>query len=249
MVACPGRFALTYLEDIGSESGPAADTGTAAHLGVKLWHEGEDFERIREVVRSSTGEFPKADLDEAEKFIRNYTKDPRNYPDSCVAVEMKLDFTLPPHPYDPTGKPIYCSGTADQVRKSNVGFQVWDYKTGVAQGSDMLNWFMPQLAAYTYGLRETFHDKPYIGGIIRARGYTIRGKNKAENSPDGVFFDAVPNEPDVCLSLLTGVRLAVALIRRGEPFFASGEVCKHCPFQSMGTCQSIGRRYGLVVLE
>jgi hypothetical protein len=249
MVSCPTRFALTYLEGLESPSGPAADTGSAAHLGVKLWHDGKPLHEIREAVRRSTDLFPKADLDEAEKFVLNYSKDERNAPETVIASEMRLEFSLPPHPYDKTKLPIYCAGTCDQVRKDSSGYSVWDYKTGNPGGLEMLNWFMPQLAAYTYGCKDLFPEPPRIGGIIRARGYTLRGKNKAELQPNGVFFESGVSDLDDCLLLLNGVRLAVALIRRGEAVFGPGESCVHCPLGGVGSCLPAARRYGLEVIS
>lgn len=250
ITACPARFALTFLEGYDNESGPAADTGTAAHLGIKLWHEGKALAALQEEVRSRAGEFPRADLDEAEKFIRYYTEDPRNYPEAAYALEMTLDFTLPPHPYDPTKKRIYCTGHLDQVRKDNQGYAVWDYKTGRDPGDQMLNWHMPQLAAYAYGAKDMFPEPPRIGGIIRGRGYSSRGKTKPSLSPSGVFINAPCSDPDDCLTILINLRLAVAMIRRGEPIFGPGEACtKFCPLGGMGACLPESRRYGLKVRE
>jgi ATP-dependent exoDNAse (exonuclease V) beta subunit len=139
------------MDDFERTSNSAADTGTAAHLAVKLWHEKHGEDAALQQMQDRISEFPQADIKEATKFATAYFRDPRNSPEVCVGVEVQVTYSLPPHPLDKTGKRVYISGTADQIRLTNAGYEIWDYKTGDKEtGWVMLHEFAPQLAGYAH---------------------------------------------------------------------------------------------------
>lgn len=195
------------------------------------------------------GPFPQADFEQAEKYLAAYTADPRNAPEEVLAVEVKVQCSLPPHPYDPTGKPVYLSGTLDQIRK---GPSVWDYKTGEYQGPEMLSHFLPQLAGYALA-GASIYPGLSAGGIIRGRGYhrrRIKGQAPIDpaDAPPGIFFEAGMNQ-ETCEVILAYVRFVVAGIRRGEVLLGPGDYCvRQCPFGGVGSCEPLARGLSLKVV-
>lgn len=245
LLRCPGRVLMIALAETQRSSNAAADTGTAAHLGIAEYHRGKDTEAALATMRDRLGEFPLADAEQAEKYLRAYTRDPRNTRDAVTDVEVPVAFTLPPHPADPTGAQIYLTGTLDQVRPCGSSvLEVWDYKTGQDDGWTMLHEFAVQLSGYSLGGRRHFHQHVVPGGIIRARGYFARGKSK-EASPPGVFYEAGLSE-DAIEVLMNKVRLCVANLRRGYLDITPGAYCAHCPHGGLGDCVNLGRGFGLV---
>lgn len=243
LIRCPAQMSLIHLDVIERTSGKAADTGSAAHFAIAAYHKGAGVDDSLKAMIEATPEFPLADFKEATKFVHHYTKDPRNRQDICVEAEFRVEFQIPCHPTDPTGEPIHLTGTCDQVRYADSGYEVWDYKTGGDTGFEMLSHFVPQLAGYTTGVSFKYPNVR-VGGIIRGMGYRSRGVDKGEPSPDGVFFKANMSLDD-CAIILNRVRAIVAGIRRGEALYGPGVACEWCPYGSIGTCIPVGKAQGL----
>ena len=238
LVKCPARIAIQMIENPERTSGPAADTGTAAHFAISSYHKGMIPDAAIAAMRSSVSAFPLADLDEAEEFARRYFRDPRNSqeavdPEKC---EVQIAFRLPPHPTDPTGKEIFFQGTSDQVRTASNGIaEVWDYKTGKDEGSVLVAEHLFQLAGYSRGAQETLGVTIGDSGIIRARGYFRRDRATPESEPPGVFFHSCLDHQQI-EALLWRVRATVAAIRRGEAWFGPSAACNHCPYEGTSVC-------------
>lgn len=254
LIKCPMRIALDILTPVQDESGenrsPASDTGTAAHYGINILHTmGVNAdEAVREMKTAKSLLFPNANEEEAETFVRAYARDPRNANTCIQDCEKTIFFEIDPHPLDKTKQPIFIQGTIDQIRKTDAGYEVWDYKTGKDEGIVILYEHFLQLAGYTVGLQKTL-GYPVVGsGIIRARGYGKRGALEPEQQPGGVFFHScLTNE--LAWLYLYRVRLVVAMIRRGYPLFGPGLHCVHCPYEGPSVCPTIAKERGLYNVE
>jgi RecB family exonuclease len=220
IIRCPWAAIMEAYSESGA-SGPAADTGTAVHFAVALWHrEAQQDTRVAlEVMRRSHDRFPLADLDEAAVHVTDYAGDPRNKAADIVFVEQKVTVTLPA----PEGDVIIC-GTLDQVRRDKHGrWTVWDLKTGKPDGWDMLHEHALQLAAYQIGV-----EAPRAG-IIRTQDYRRR------NGPGPVFWEAPWGLTDARVMLQSVVR-AVLAIRRGTVHIGPGSHCRWCPAGGLAGC-------------
>lgn len=230
---------LAEVED--DEGGVAAQTGSVTHAGIAAYHQEKGRLAIRKeaawnAIAQAAAQFPLADKDEVRLFITPYMDDPRNYNAEMLAVEMPVEFTLPPHPLDPTGTDIYVQGTLDQIRKM-PGFRnplVCDYKSGKKTGWEMLHDYATQIAAYTHGARQMGFPTVEPGYIIRGYGYRVRGA--AHPSPDGVFWASPFKLVDVP-DILETVQLGVALIRLGYYNFNPGPHCTFCEFGGLTGCR------------
>src|SRR5262245_51366055 len=117
LVKCGWRAVLLAESVLDDQSGAAADTGSALHRGVAVWHKTDkDTAAAIRALKESVAEYPLADLDDAAEHFQAYTEDPRNQTAKVVAVEEKVELTLSPAPHDPTGREIYIQGTLDQIR-------------------------------------------------------------------------------------------------------------------------------------
>lgn len=246
LIRCPARIALSMLEPEERRSSPAADTGTASHHAISLYHKGLTPDAAIADMRTVASEkFPKADLDEAEKFVRNYTTDPRNPQGPETITEQFLNFTIPPHHQDPTGKAIHVQGTTDQIREAANGMlEVWDYKTGKDDGVTILHDHMLQLAGYSRGVTLVTGRPVVDSGIIRGRGYQRKDRAKPETAPGGVFFHSCFSDLHIDV-LLYRIRAVVAGIRRGEALYGPGAYCNHCPHEGVSVCIPKGLSLGL----
>lgn len=226
---------MGLMDDHPRSSSPAADTGSAAHHVVNLYHKGVRVDDAIADMRSSVSLFPLADLDEAEELFRLYTRDPRNTPEACIQTETQIEFTLDPHPCDETEEQIYFKGTTDQIRGTKDSLEVWDYKTGKGEGLEILNEHMLQLAGYSKGVETLLKIPVHDSGIIRARGYNRRDGAKPEEAPTKVFYHScmTREQRDV---LLLRVAHIVAGIRSGLPLFGPGPYCYHCPYGGITQC-------------
>lgn len=233
LVLCPLKALLMacgiYEDRPGSVS---ADTGTAVHRGVQLFHSGKEVREAFEQVKLEAPEkFCNADLDEAEKHFKGYAEDPRNQSAEVPFTEVKIKFRLPADPSDPTGKDICIEGTADQVRKVQGVFEIWDVKTGkMYAGHELLNVHAMQLAAYTLGFRQLYGSKTNVkpGGIIATYDYRRR-------TPGPAFWHA-PWDTATCETLLTTVRRRVAEIRGARALPHPGDHCAYCPAGGVSSC-------------
>lgn len=261
LVKCSMKVHLREALEINDEGGAAAQNGSLTHEGVAAFHiaHGTTEERKKaawDAIASAQAKFPLSELNEVRLFITPYMNDPRNihakfyqYPltenekelwktngrTDTYSIERQVDFTLPPHPLDSTGKLIYVQGTYDQVR--NEGEPVKnDLKTGKKTGWEMIHDYAVQMSAYVYGCRTTI---PMFSNLIRSKiirnhGYRTR-ENKGE-SPDGVFWAMPFNRFEQVEMILENIRLHVALWRNGEVQFGPGPHCTYCEFQGLPGC-------------
>lgn len=231
---------LELADDMNDEGGAPAQTGSAVHAGVAEFHRmyGDSlFNRKKgawDAIAKAMPKFPLADETEVRLFITPYMDDPRNIDADCILIEQQVEFTLEPHPTDPTGEKIYVEGTLDQVRRERNLAKVWDLKTGRKTGWELIHDHAIQLAAYTVGANQLgLKEEIHPGGIIRAAGYRTRDKSRV--APDGVFWDCGYTLLDIPLILET-VTLQVAFIRSGHAVFGTGPHCTYCEFGGLVGC-------------
>lgn len=229
LIRCPLRAVLLHMRYATDSSGKAADTGSAAHKAVAVWHtNGRKYAAAVKAMKEALADYPLADLHEAELHFRPYTEDPRNQTAEVVAVEQKVSFTLDPAENDPTGELIHCTGTLDQLRSEGGRVFLWDVKTGMSEGWEMSHDHALQVAAYAVGAGV----EP--GGVIRTRGYRKRGVKAAE-APPGVFWPALFDRAGADV-LLGGVRAVVARVRAGGGWAGPGDWCGYCPAGGLELC-------------
>lgn len=240
---CSIRIWMIGMIDCEDDEGsPAAQTGSLTHAGVAAFHKTQDktlAERKKaawDAIALNRTLFPVADETEVRLFITPYMDDPRNITANCVAVETGVEFELPPHELDPTGKPIFVQGTFDQLRMDEHGnVRLYDLKTGKKTGWEMIHDYAVQLAAYTYGCKQNPEfDRIKPGYIIR--NYTYRMRDAVLPSPQGVFWSMPYQTMEQIDWLLSNVRLHVALIRSGYMEFNPGPHCTYCEFGGLANC-------------
>lgn len=242
LVKCSMRIHLLSLNDNeDDEGGTPAQTGSLTHAGVAEFHKTQgktlDFRRKAawDAIAANRAKFPLADGDEVRLFITPYMEDPRNIHAECVAVEERVDFTLPPHPCDESKQLIYVQGTYDQIRMSNNVPIVYDLKTGKKTGVEMLADYAVQLAAYAYGAAQQERFK----GVTKAyviRNYSYRARSAVMPSPQGVFWSAPFDSREQIELILENVRMHVGLYRNGEINFGPGPHCTYCEFGGLVGC-------------
>lgn len=238
LARCPVQVVLA-MEEPEESGGPAAQTGSLVHAAVAAFHlEPDTVKKVAAAVaelQRAAAEFPQADPQEARLYLEPYLCDPRNTQAKTVAVETKVSVTLPPHPNDPTRKPIVVRGTLDQIREEPDGrLVVCDLKTGSkSSGWEMLHDYALQQAAYVLAARASGFPSAEPGYLIRAYGYRTRGAKLP--SPDGVYW-WLPFDVTGATQLMDRVRLQVALIRSGEVDFGPGTHCGYCPQKGLDTC-------------
>jgi RecB family exonuclease len=229
IVRCPLAAVLEAFSDERS-SGPAADTGTAVHFAVRLWHReaNKDARVAAEVMRRSLDRFPLADLDAASVMFSDYTNDRRNREAEVVLCEEQITFTLEAE--EGETEEIVIVGTLDQVRRDKHGrLTVWDLKTGKPDGWDMLHEHALQLAAYQIGAGVRLKKQCQGAGIIRTQDYRRR------NGPGPVFWEAPWSLIDAHM-MLHSVRDAVRRIRSGRVYTGPGSHCRWCPQGGLAGC-------------
>jgi hypothetical protein len=236
LVKCGWRAVLLSSDTVQDESGAAADTGSAGHVGVATWHNnGKDRDAAVKALRESVAKFPLANLDDAERFFRAYTEDPRNYTAEVVAVEKKVEVTIAPAPQDPTQEPIYIIGTLDQIRKEWGRLYVWDLKFSSRSVLSILHDYTFQLAGYTTAARNEYPNvEP--GGFINPKSYFKRGAKPASSGETDSVFIQVAWTFAECSKLLDAVRNRVAEIRGGHVALGPGDHCNYCPAKGIDRC-------------
>lgn len=93
-------------------------------------------------------------LIEGFKMLAGYFKDHRNLNANVIAQEITFKVKI-------AGKYI-CSGTVDQIRKTPIGYELIDFKTGEIPQQEELNW-SPQLCLYSLAMLEGeffYKDRP-----------------------------------------------------------------------------------------
>lgn len=262
---CTIKPVLDMASDEPDLGGVAAHNGSAVHVGIAEFHRQmaagrtslQATDAAMDAVIQSLQTFPLADLTECRLFLHPYCADPENilaqidtipngytgggHPEAGrlkpgeLALEVPIQFELPPHSLDPTGEPIVIRGTLDQIRRHNGYSQVWDAKTGQGSGLQMIHDYAYQLAAYSLGARAVGWADAAPGGVIRVKRY--REKNAELPSPSGVFW-SMPFGMDHCHAVLDTIRLNVALIRSGKVGFGAGSHCTYCPYKGLDGCLS-----------
>jgi RecB family exonuclease len=252
LVRCPLRRVLEYLLAEDDEGGRPAQTGSLTHAAVAAFHQHQDKKLDRrvqaamEALAANAALFPLADPDDARIFTKHYVADPRNREARLAAIERRVDLKLPPHPLDPTRKPIWVKGTLDQIRVHKDGtHHLYDLKTGAPSGAVMLGDYAYQCAAYCLAARASGFPNCETGYLIRAAAY--RQQNARLPSPEGVFWK-VPFDHRRAVMLMDSVRLTVALIRSGEVMVGPGVHCSYCPLGGLDGCLPVAEsRLGLEV--
>jgi hypothetical protein len=237
------RMLAPYEDD---EGGAAAQNGSLIHVGAAAFHkEASSLHHKKkaawDAIAAHAAKFPLHEEAEVRLGITPYMDDPRNIEaefeliNGDPAIEVAVQFQLPPHPLDTTEQPIYVTGTMDQLRREKGMKRVWDIKSGKKTGWEMLHLHAIQISAYTHGAR-TFLNigdcEP--GGFIRTMGYRTRAA-AGVSSPDGVFFNC-PYDYNFGMILLENVRLNVALYRMGYIEFGPGPHCTYCEHGGLGGC-------------
>lgn len=235
MALCNG---LWILDDRGSSA--AADTGTALGRCVELWHRDGEPKDADPIVASVKLEAPVASRpftlarwEEVEKMFRGYYQDPRNAGVvETWSLERPVRLELPAHESDSTQQPIHFLGHLDQVRRVGESLEVWDLKSGKADGLDMVNNYAFQLALYTLALA-TEYPRVRVGGIIRSRGYICRGK--PEPGQHNTHF-CQPINLDVCRTLASRIAFMVARMRDRRVDLSPGSHCSFCSAGGLSSC-------------
>ena len=232
LVKCPMKAKLQYDEFYSGGSSASADTGTAVHYGIELFHQRKEVQEATRMMENALPEsFPKADLEEAVKQFQAYAEDPRNQVE-VPWLEVKIKFILPPHRTDPTGLPIHITGKLDQIRRENGELYLWDVKTGAYEsGGQMLNSYAVQLAAYAYGASKCLGTHVKVGGIIATKDY----RRKTQGP---VFWEVPWKGENHGKVLMSTVAKRVAEIRSGEALPHPGSLCNFCSF---GLSSCLGR--------
>lgn len=240
LVTCPLRASLMFSRMLTDESGKAADTGSAVHKAIEVWHtNGQDARDALKSMEAAIADYPLADLHDAALHFRPYIADPRNIEAEIVVVEKKITFALSPAETDETGKMIYVTGTLDQIRREHGRCYLYDVKTGQKyDGWTMMHTHALQIAAYCVGATQCLGYDVLPGAIIATRGYRKRGVQEVD--PPGVFYQFAWGLPE-CHRLLDSVRHTVADIRSGRISIGPGEHCSFCPARGLDTCLPLAR--------
>lgn len=252
LLKCCGFAVLSSEADRSSNQ--AADNGTALGLAVELYHAGtDDFDAVMQQVRDAAEKgwegrdpFSLANLETVASWFRKYYDDPRNPVDAVIldSLELEVKIDVAPHATDPTQQPIRLVGHIDQIRRAADGvLEVWDVKTGVAEGEEMVAEFGWQQGAYALGAAIHYGEPVRWGGIIRIRGYDTRRRDPVTKKlvtrtpgTEPVFFPSYWSQHD-CEAAMKQVALHVANIRRGDVPLTPGKHCDWCPASSFRVCR------------
>lgn len=245
LIACSVQYVTVINLSQLDEGGVAAQTGSLVHLGVAAFHtyKKDKIQAGLAAMQDGLSNFPLADIGDAKRHYSLYTQDPRNINANVVACEQLVKLSLPPHPEDPTGKPVVIQGTLDQIRLRDDGrLAVYDLKTGKTAGWAMIHDYAYQQAAYVLAARASGWPDATPGALIRTWGY--RTKEAVLPSPDGVFwyYTITVNDLDF---LMERVRLEVARVRSGLLQFGPGPHCTFCPLGGLDRCVDTAKQlYG-----
>lgn len=235
LLRCPRGALIEMMAE--SDSGPAADTGSAVHLAVAEFHRNRgDVAAAIKAMIDNLKEYPLADLGTAEGHFRCYAKDPRNAEARVILCEERICVRLPAPEGDTPATEIVINGTLDQVREEGGSLTVWDVKTGgMLEGIDMLPYHAAQLAAYQVGATLALARPVNRAGVIRTRDY-LKTDRKKQPKPGPVFWQGPWSLADAKL-ILEHVRQVVGDIRRGQIAVApSAENCRYCPAGNVANC-------------
>ncbi len=143
---------MAFLQPLGEDSGPAADTGSAVHRAAAAYRGGADAAAAMAVMRAELSSFPQADLVDAARLFLGYTQAVGKRAHEPVLTETQVAFSLEAAPHDKTGAPIEIVGTVDDVSRNDYGrLTAWDIKTTKKSPLYVLRECQQQLAAYCVG--------------------------------------------------------------------------------------------------
>lgn len=218
-----------YHDDVGQ----AADTGSAVHRAVELWHRGKSYDdALAEALAEAPVKYPKADPDETRLFFRPYTEDERNKNATIIESEKRITFECSA---DETR--VMFQGTFDQLRNEQGAYVLRDLKTGKRHdGYQMLSSHAYQLYAYWYGAVQIGRKVDAVG-VIRAYDYRSR-------TPGPVFWTSPASYQTAERAMKRVVRM-VARLRRGEIDIVPGIACGICPAQTVTNCEPVLHSIGL----
>lgn len=210
-------------------SGEAAQTGSLVHHAAESFHRGGDG---LDAIETFLPQYPKANAVRARKIFTAYSQDSKNKDAKIVALETKIEYRIPPAPFDPTGEPVFVRGTLDQIRMDADGTKtLWDIKTGATYyGTKALHHYAAQQALYTLAAGEDVEP----GGLICTDGYF---------RPGGKVFFPYKVTKDDFRQLLAKVAALVAFARRGQVIRTPGDVCEWCPHKTFENCSSYMRNH------
>ena len=225
-------------------AGEKADTGSAVHHAVSEWHDATEKGRssnrrdaeelaLDSMRKFHLEKFPNADLERAELEFISYARDRRNHVD-LVMNETALEIKLEPHYLDHTKKPIWILGHCDQVRNHAGRLDVWDLKSSGFGNSQLSNSYSLQVAAYAIGASMLLKRRVDPGAIISLREYT-KGSFKPGDEPEKVFVRLGLTLADAVL-MMEPVKLAVAMMRRGDIVPTPSMACSYCSFGGVFSC-------------
>lgn len=235
LLRCPRSVVLRHMN--AESSGQAADTGSAVHKAIAMFHSRADVAAAIRAMAENLPEYPLADLGLAEQHFRLYARDERNQNCNVIMCEEKIEVSLPP----PKGhsEAVKIVGHVDQVRGRGGVLTICDVKTGGAyEGDGMLIHYAAQLMAYQIGVSQKTGN-PHVGVcIIRTRDYMKTDRQK-RSKPGPVFWTASWTLEDA-YRLMDSVRRIVGAVRDGEILtMPSPESCRYCVGGGIANCQNV----------
>ncbi len=219
LIRCPHAMVLQTLSILERTGSKAADTGSAVHAGIDSWHRSGEVQTAIAEMRKRLGEFPSADLHEAELSLLPYTRDPRNKKEAVIQSEVKVVLVL-----ETSEKEVYITGRCDQVRDDG---RLWDIKHSERPGFELTHEYSYQLAAYAKALGIQ------VGGVINPKAYRKRTVKEAD--PPGVFFPTLWEQKNIDVLMDEVVRVVLD-IRYGRVPIRPGSYCSYCPAGSFRDC-------------
>jgi len=223
---------MSVYGKMDSESGVAADTGTAVHQAASVWHKSKkkDASVAIKVMRELHALYPLANLDTADAIFQRYANDERNINATTILIEEKIVIRLPPTEDDKTQAEIVLSGTLDQVREGEGGIlTLVDIKTGKShEGLDMLNHYAMQQACYMYGASELLGRPVHRAALCRTNDYEYKSRP--------VFWHYSWGLP-IAKMMIAELRQTIADVRNGRiDIRPSQSACKWCQYGGPQNC-------------
>ena len=209
---CPWKVIMEFLQLYQRDGGMAAQTGTATHKAIQHWHkQGKEVSEAVETMRATGFEYPAADLLEAERLFRAYTKDPRNQDTRVVETECLVTGSY---------KGVYLEGHIDQIReKEGKTWEIMDVKTSRLPGLRIRNEHLYQLAVYAWLASKVFKREVLPGAVIMVRDY--------DSPRNPVFYPYNLSFTDV-ERLMDMVVTRIQEVRDGKIVLTSGDHCQYC---------------------
>lgn len=239
---CTLRFYLMLQQE--REVGEAANTGTLIHEGIDTWVKGSSLAAASEAMLARQAKFRRdgetqGDLEAAQRWLTQYTEDPRNAPlghwpvdrryGRVMHSEARCFLRLPCAEFDPTGEDVIIAGTLDQIRESPAdgSLWLWDVKsskirTGASTHTLMLD-HLYQTICYAAAAEQMLGKPVGLGGIISLRGYGAR----REEAKD-VFISAPVELTTHKQLVLDRIVEQIALMRSGHLTASIGDHCTRC---------------------